>query len=131
MKNPFVLAAIMGAAFNILPAYALDPRLEASFRKLDPATRQEQRCDAEAMDRLAKAGDGFKPDRVVAYAFSEPQVKGDTFEARGGAFRSKEEWYRFSYVCTTTNEHMTIKSFDFTIGEKIPKEKWEAYGLWG
>jgi hypothetical protein len=125
------LAAFISVIAPSLPVYALDSRLAAGLMKLDPVTRLEQRCDAEAMERVAKSGDGYRPDRVVAYAFAEPQINGNQIEAKGGAFRSKEEWYRFSYICTTGADHMSVTSFEFKIGDKIPKEKWEDYGLWG
>jgi hypothetical protein len=50
--------------------------------------------------------------------------------AEGAAFRSRKKWYRMSYTCKTTADHMKVLSFDYKIGPEIPEEKWSAYGLW-
>ena len=48
----------------------------------------------------------------------------------GGAFKSKGQWYQFSFKCETTADHMKVQAFSFQIGEPIPPEKWEPHGLW-
>jgi hypothetical protein len=48
----------------------------------------------------------------------------------GGAFKSKGQWFQFSFKCQTTPDHMKVQAFSFQIGEPIPPEKWEPHGLW-
>ena len=45
------------------------------------------------------------------------------------AVRSKGKWYRLSFVCKTSADHMSVLSFDYKIGDAIPKEHWEEYNL--
>lgn len=111
-------------------AHALDARIKAGLLKLDPLTRLEQRCDVEVLDRIAENDRRFRPDRVVAYATQEPKVEGDEIRTRGGAFRSKGEWYRVSYRCRTAPDHMEVLSLRYRIGAKIPENEWDRYNLY-
>ncbi len=112
------------------PAFAIDPRIMSQLRKLDPETRLEQRCDIESLERIARDGKGFKPDKVVAYTFADPVHGENSIEAPGAAFRSKGEWYRLSYSCKTGPEHLDVKAFEFEIGEQIPRDDWARYYLY-
>lgn len=112
------------------PAVALDGRLKAGLLKLDPDTRLEQRCDAEALERIARDGNPYKPDRVVAYAIKTPKMQGDTIESPGAAFRAKGQWYRLSYSCRTADDRMQVLSFYYTIGDRIAENDWPKYNLW-
>jgi hypothetical protein len=112
-------------------AVAIDKRFEASLRKLDPTTRFEQLCDAEAMHRIGRSkSNPFRPDRALTAAVTEAVIKGDTMKGEGGAFRHRKKWYQFSFTCTASPDRMKIKAFDFRLGEEIPEKKWEDYGLW-
>jgi len=119
--------AVMAAA---CPAHALDSRMKTELLELDPDTRLEQRCDAEVADRIAEEDKRFKPDKVIAYATQEPKEDGDEIKTRGGAFRSKGEWYRVSYKCLTAPDHMQVLSLRYSIGDKIPEDEWEQYNLY-
>jgi hypothetical protein len=121
------IAALLVAA---APAWALDARLKAGLLKLDPDTRLEQRCDAEALDRIGHDKNPYKPDRVVAYAIKTPTLQGDTIESPGAAFRAKGEWYRLSYSCRTADDRMHVLSFRYRIGDKITEADWPKYNLW-
>lgn len=128
MRRILFPAAIMAAC--ALPAHALDSRIENGLLKLDLETRLEQRCDVEVLDTIAQDNRRFDPDRVVAYATKEPKLEGDEIRTRGGAFRSKGEWYRLSFRCLTTPDHMQVLSLRYKIGDKIPVEEWEQYNLY-
>lgn len=119
------------AAFTaILPAQALDERIKAGLLKLDPETRLEQRCNVEVANRIALENKRFRPDTVVAYATQDPTMEGDTIETSGGAFRSKGEWYRVAFQCTTAPDRMQVLSLSYEIGDKIPDNEWERYNLY-
>ncbi len=111
-------------------AFALDAAIVKGLRELDLGARLEQRCDYEAMLRIAKDKKGYRPDRVVAGATAEAKVEGDQIQGEGAAFRSKGKWYRLSYVCKTSDDHMDVLDFDYQIGDAIPEDKWDQYGLW-
>ncbi|KGD85868.1 MULTISPECIES: DUF930 domain-containing protein [Rhizobium/Agrobacterium group] len=112
-----------------LPAYALDARIERQLNALAPDERREQRCDMEAMERIRKEGE-FKPDKVIAYTFSEAIEDGNSVRAPGAVFRSRGDWYRLKYQCETGDKGLKVMSFDFKIGSKVPREQWEQYYLY-
>ncbi|MDI7861309.1 DUF930 domain-containing protein [Rhizobiaceae bacterium n13] len=124
---------IKAAALLLLsasPVLALDKSIVSQLQKLDPETRLEQRCDTEALDRIAKGGKGFKPDKVIAYTFSDPVHGNNSIEAPGAVFRSKGEWYRLSYSCKTGPKHIKVQDFDYKVGKQVPRDKWEEYYLY-
>ncbi len=120
----------LAAVAAVSPANALDARMKAGLLALDPTTRLEQRCDAEVADRIASDDKRFDPDKVIAYATQEPKQDGDEIKTRGGAFRSKGEWYHVAYKCVTAPDHIEVLSLRYKIGDKIPEDEWEQYNLY-
>ena len=112
-----------------VPAIANDARVERMLRQLDPDARFEQVCDLEAMKRIGKDRT-YRPERSIVGALETPKVVNSTMSGNGGAFKSKGQWYQFSFKCETTEDHMKVQAFSFQIGEPIPQEKWEPHGLW-
>jgi hypothetical protein len=112
-----------------VPALANDARVERMLRQLDPDARFEQVCDLEAMRRIGK-DKAYRPERSIVGALETPKVINSTMSGNGGAFKSKGQWYQFSFKCETTDDHMRVQAFSFQIGEPIPQEKWEPNGLW-
>lgn len=119
------LLAMLGTA-----APAANTRVERSLLHLDPMTRLEQICAIETMARVHKDKNPYRPDRAVINALSAPALKGDTVSGDGGAFRSKGKWYRYSFSCQATADHMAVSTFSYKIGDPIPEEQWETYGLY-
>ncbi len=111
------------------PARAMDTGAAQELERLDPQTRLEQRCDLEAMERIHKDPAKLVPDELVAYAFAEPNIKGDKIRSAGAAFRSKGEWYHLSYTCSTSPDHMTILTFQYAIGQIVPHSEWSHHYL--
>ena len=109
---------------------AADSHIEEMLKRIDPADRLEQICDYAAADRIGRARIGFHPDRAVIDSISPPKINGDTVKGSGGAFRSGGQWYQFSFTCKTTPDRLKIISFDYHVGDKIPEDKWDDYGLW-
>jgi hypothetical protein len=127
----FLLAAcVVANALAAVPAYAIDSRIVSQLNKLDPQERREQRCDMEAMSRIAKADDAFRPDKVIAYSRADIIEKGDDIRAPGAVFRSAGSWYKLKFHCRTGNEGLSIVSFDFKIGDKIPRSEWDRLYLY-
>lgn len=72
----------------------------------------------------------YSPDRAVVDSISKFQIKDDTMEGKGGAFRSKGEWRQFSFTCKVSPDRMKVVSFDYKVGDLIPESKWETYELY-
>ena len=109
---------------------ANDARFEAILTRLDPSERLEQICDYAAMKYINRDKNPYRPDRAVIESIAPAHVRGDTVRGEGGAFRSKGEWYQFSFTCQTSPDRLKVLSFDYKIGAKIPESKWDDYGLW-
>ena len=102
---------------------------KAELEKLDPATRLEQRCDVEAMERISREQKKFSVDKVLAYAFSDPVAGKNSIRSDGAAFRSNDHWYKLAFVCKTDDEHINIYSFHYKIGEEVPESDWARHYL--
>jgi hypothetical protein len=125
-----VLMVALALTAMSLPAHALDPRVEHSLQRLDPATRFEQLCDVEAMRRIRHDGHGYHPDRAVADAISSPKSSGNVLKGNGAAFRSDGHWYHYDFTCKSSPDHLKILSFDYHVDGVIPQAQWANYGLW-
>lgn len=130
MKKAMSAAALVLTGAAVLPAYALDDSIIRQLDRLTPEERREQRCDIEAMSRIAKQGDGFKPDKVIAYTFADTEETEGLLRAPGAVFRSAGDWYRLKYKCKTAEDGLTVQSFDYKVGSKVPREEWGEYYLY-
>lgn len=126
-----IIAALTLAAFGLTatPTLAITPKMISSLKQMDPQTRLEQRCDIAALETIARDEERFKPDKVIAYAFADPKFESNTVIAKGAAFRSGGEWRKLSFVCKTGPERIELKSFDYKIGDIVPRENWDAHYL--
>ncbi len=111
-------------------AASSDQAISRTLKLLEPTERLEQLCDYTAMQYIRKNLKAYRPDRALAGALAEPQIKRDTIDAKGGAFRSRKRWYEMAYTCTADPEHFHVLSFRLSVGEEIPESKWAGYGLW-
>lgn len=112
------------------PAHALDAAIVRQLKALAPEERREQRCDMEAMKRIADEQKGFKPDKVIAYTFADPVQVDKTLKARGAAFRSGGDWYKLKFTCQTGEHGLKIRSFKYKVGAKVPRDQWEQFYLY-
>ena len=124
-----LLAALSSLAVT-MPALAIDANVLRQLNALAPEERLEQRCDIEAMERIAKEQKGMKPDKVIAYAFGDPDVASDSIKASGAVFRSGGEWYRLRYKCQITPASLGIRDFDYKVGDKVPESQWAKHYLY-
>jgi hypothetical protein len=138
-KSAATLAVLPAAAVGLVlvlvslasPAAAItDARFKAALKRVDPSARLQQICDYAAMKRIGQDQNPYRPDRAVIDSIAPVAIHGNTARGAGGAFRSRGEWYQFSFTCTTSSDRMEIVSFDYKIGGKIPEDRWETYGLW-
>ena len=124
------LYALVLAPLAASPALAIDARVRTQLQKLTPEERLEQRCDIEAMDQISKGKGGFRPDKVIAYAFGVPKLAGTTFKTKGAVFRSRGEWYRLSYKCEASSDRLEVNAFKYHIGDVVPHEDWKDHYLY-
>lgn len=127
-KNTGIILTLSFVGFSTLNAYAISATEKSQLEKLDPHTRLEQRCDIEAMNRLAKETK-YSPDKVLAYSFGDPKVGKNRVQANGAAFRARGQWYHLSYDCQTADDQMTIQHFKYKTGAIIPKSSWDKHYL--
>jgi hypothetical protein len=125
----WVPVLLLASSTGALAASA-DARFQAMLKRIDPADRLEQVCDYAATVRIGRDKNPYHPDRALLGPVSRAQVSGNTIKGTGGAFRSRGQWYQFSFNCTTTPDRLKVLSFDYKIGAQIPEEKWESYGLY-
>ena len=124
------IVVLLGVACVATSAFAVDPAIKKQLQKLDPSERMEQSCDTEAMKQIADKKDGFKPDKVIAYTFSDPDMGENSIKAPGAVFRSKGDWYHLTYDCETGPHHIHVRSLSIEIGSKVPREDWGPHYLY-
>lgn len=100
-----------------------------ALAQLSGPDRMEQLCDAEAMEQIARWKQEFQPDRLIAYAMDDTRIDGAIVIADSAAFRSKGRWYHVKFRCSLTVDLKTVASFEFQVGEPIPREQWAAHYL--
>ncbi len=128
-----VLVAMPGLSFAAKAkpdAKSENAKLEKMLQQIDPSERFIQICSYIAAERISQDKSPYRPDRAVMDASSEARIDGDRMIGDGAAFRSRKEWYQFSFNCETSPDRMKVLSFTYKVGEKIPEEKWEKFGLW-
>ncbi|MBO3759333.1 DUF930 domain-containing protein [Ciceribacter sp. L1K23] len=130
IPNVAIAALVAPVVLAVSPALALEAGIVRQLEALTPEERLEQRCDMEAMDRIRKEQDGFRPDKVIAYTFSDPEVADNRIKAPGAVFRSGGDWYRLKFKCETGPRQLTVKSFKYQIGSIVPREEWQEYYLY-
>ncbi|YBV98186.1 DUF930 domain-containing protein [Phyllobacteriaceae bacterium JZ32] len=109
-----------------------DPRnrqAREGLAQLAGPDRMEQLCNAEAMEQIHHWREDFDPDRLVAYAMGDTRIDGDMFIADSAAFRSKRQWYNVKFRCGLTSDFKTVASFEFQVGDAIPRAEWEEHNL--
>lgn len=115
--------ALFAACIVSTSAMALDSKTISQIEKLTPVDQLDQRCDIEAMDRL-------QADKVISYTFSHPKRTAVHVDADGAVFRRNGHWYRLSYACTTSPDHLKILAFTFKRGIMIAHKDWTRYYLY-
>jgi len=105
-------------------------KFEKMLMEIDPAERFIQVCSLAAAEHISKDKIPYKADRAVMDASAPAKVDGDKMTGDGAAFRSKGDWYQFSFSCEASPDHLKVLSFNYQVGAKIPEEKWETLGLW-
>lgn len=109
-----------------------DPRsrqARAALATFASSERIVQLCNLEAMDQIHAWRATFRPERIVAYARKAETMLGDTIEADGAAFRSRDQWYDLKFTCRLSRDRHEVVAFAFAVGEPVPQKQWEDLGL--
>ena len=126
-----ILPFALGVAICAGPALAKTNHksIEDQLMKLDPQTRAEQRCNSRVSGITNREHKGFNTDEVVAYAFADSELKGTVVSAPGAALRSHGRWYHVSYVCKVSPDGLNVESFEYKLGDEVPRAQWAEHYL--
>ncbi len=125
-----VLVAASLVLAGSLPAAAFDASLTKQLETLSGATRFVQACSLEALIKIAADKNGLRPTHAAVDALAPPQINGNEMKGAGGALRSSDKWYQFSFNCVTSPDHLQVTSFAYQLGKPIPKDKWANLNLY-
>jgi hypothetical protein len=129
MKHTLPLALIVTVCACPALARTSHKSNEDQLMKLDPQARAEQRCNNRVSGITNREHKGFNTDEVVAYAFADSALKGTVVTAPGGALRSRGRWYHVSYVCKVSPDGLNVESFDYRLGDEVPRALWAQHYL--
>ena len=104
--------------------------VDQALMKLGPEERARQVCIIKGIETVRKDKRLSQADRMKTSILQPAQFTGTVVTATGGAVRVKHHWYALKFTCEVTDDLMKAKTFKFELGDEIPKEKWEDYGLW-
>jgi hypothetical protein len=124
------LAVPFIAVLTLAPAHAASHRVEKALDKLEPVTRMMEVCGIKAGEELRQERAYKSVNRVVVDAIEAPDIKNNVVTGIGGAFRDKGHWYQLRFECTLSEDQRSAVSVDFVVGDEIPEDHWEEYGLW-
>ena len=122
--------ALFASLLSLNSVQAAQSRLSPGFMKMEPRTRSLQVCNNKGSREIAKEKEFKRLDRVVVDAMSNPNVDSNVISGDGGAFRNKGQWHRFQFKCILAADRLSATSFTYQVGDIIPENQWERYGLW-
>lgn len=106
-----------------------DPRVKQALGELPPNRRIVQLCSIEALEQVRHARPDAFPDALVPYAWSGGIIENHVLRAKGGAFRSKNNWHNVDFRCEVNADTTEVVAFSFAIGGAVPKSQWQARRL--
>jgi hypothetical protein len=104
--------------------------IDQALMKLGPEERARQVCIIKGIETVRKDKRLSQADRMKTSILRPAQFTGTVVTATGGAVRMQHHWYALKFTCEVTADLMKAKTFTFELGDEIPKDKWEDYGLW-
>lgn len=107
-----------------------DQSMDRVLKELEPEERAHQVCNLRGLDAVRKGSHLRGIDRITTNILQPAAFKDNVVIAKGGAVRAKNHWYKLDFKCAVTTDQMKATSFEFQLGDEIPEEKWETYGLW-
>jgi len=124
------LLAVAALLIAAAPATAFTKSEIAGLKQMSGVTRLIQACNLKGLIQIAADKNQLRPEHVAIDGLGQPRIDGDAVSGEGGVLRSRGKWYRFSFDCKTTADHLDVTRFSYKIGDTIPKDKWEEYNLY-
>ena len=106
-----------------------EPRVRQALGQLPPERRIVQVCSIEALEQVRRARPDAFPDMLALYGQSAELIRDGVLSTRGGAFRSRNNWYEIDFRCQVDADAIEIVAFSFAIGNAVPRDQWEARRL--
>lgn len=104
-------------------------QIAAAMPTLATEEQQRQLCAIEAVAQIAAHDAAFRPEKVISYATSPIEMRGQKLVAKGAAVLSHGQWYKLSFVCGTAGRRPGVNAFEYEIGDPIPRNRWAGYNL--
>jgi Domain of Unknown Function (DUF930) len=130
MKHRSAALALLCLSSSGLAAHAAGNPAERGLLRLEPKTMMMQVCDIRMVQDVTRDKRYARADRAMVDAMSRPSIEDDTVRGQGGAFRLKGRWVQFSFDCTLSPDHLKTVAFSYQVGDEIPEDQWEKFGLW-
>jgi hypothetical protein len=127
-RTVLLFVCLLGLATSAAAAEA--GPIDRALMKLGPEERAHQACVIKGIETVRKDKRLRQADRMKTGSIHPAQFTGSLVTATGGAVRMQHRWYALKFTCAVTEDQMKATSFTFELGDEIPKEKWEDYGLW-
>ncbi|MBC8719536.1 DUF930 domain-containing protein [Ochrobactrum sp. Marseille-Q0166] len=103
-----------------------NPRVKQALGKLSPTDRVIQICGIEALEQIRHHRPDIVPDMM---ARTGGALTASSLKMSDGAFRSRSNWYNLDFDCKINPEDMNVTSFQYAIGDVIPKKDWSRREL--
>ena len=104
--------------------------VEQQLMRLDFEERADQVCVRIGVETIRGGEQLPNADRLMTSVSGRARVEGSTVVSKHAAVRANNHWYKLSFVCKVSDDHMKAYSFKYEIGAEIPRAEWNDYGLW-
>lgn len=98
-----------------------NPHVKQALGKLSPTDRVIQICGIEALEQIRHHRPDIIPDMM---ARTGGALTVSSLKMSDGAFRSHANWYNLDFDCEVNPKDMAVSSFQYAIGDPIPKKDW-------
>ena len=102
-----------------------DPRVRTEMRGIPRSDRVNILCMTEMRGQLGAARPPRPPDFLPSFRLP----RGNVLQPRQAAFRSRGQWFNFTFRCEVDRAATKVKTFSYRIGKAIPPADWARRGL--
>lgn len=102
-----------------------DPRVRTAMRGIPRSDRVNMLCGTEMRGQLGAA----RPPRPPEFLPTFRLPRGTVLQPRQAAFRSRGQWYNFTFRCEVDKAATKVLKFSYRIGSRIPPADWARRGL--
>lgn len=102
-----------------------DPRVRTAMRGIPRSDRVNMLCGTEMRGQLGAA----RPPRPPEFLPTFRLPRGTVLQPRQAAFRSRGQWFNFTFRCEVDKAATKVLKFSYRIGSRIPPADWARRGL--